>query len=357
MVSKGENQIFDETVCPSIETLYGYKGGDLDDAWAYDVERHLVDCELCSEVVEGLHESDKATLLALTTVVNDQVDVSSGVGGRVVYMQAVKWAAAVAASVTIAVGAYQFFTEPAQEQIAQQSQVEHSNDKVAGSVQAIDEQDTQDNDGLLDRSDQQEESIDGVERNASSIELPALVSATEDGQNNAPGQEQTGDDDPIEQDQQLAISDDENNIVSEEGDQQQEPVTGIAAGSVIRPDARGKKKLDGPNVTKGVAFANDVYLQVDEMPQFPGGNMKMKLWIEKERKYSGEGKKRKAVDVSFIVNERGKLEGISILGSVNYKMDNEAYRIVKKMPKWIPGEQDGKKVKVRVTVPIVFSSR
>lgn len=93
------------------------------------------------------------------------------------------------------------------------------------------------------------------------------------------------------------------------------------------------------------------------MPAFPGGNEGLQKYLMKKleypdlaRKNSVEGK----VIVSFIVNEKGKIEDIKIKQSLRGDCDAEAIRVVKKMPKWKPGMMDGKPVKVIFNLPIAF---
>ena len=60
------------------------------------------------------------------------------------------------------------------------------------------------------------------------------------------------------------------------------------------------------------------------------------------------------VVMQFTVNENGELSDLTIIKSVNQACDEEAIRVVKNMPRWIAGEQNGKKVSVRFTIPIRF---
>ncbi len=57
----------------------------------------------------------------------------------------------------------------------------------------------------------------------------------------------------------------------------------------------------------------------------------------------------------FIINKDGSVVDIVILRGVNDELNNEALRVIKAMPKWIPAEKDNKKVRVRFTLPIIFA--
>lgn len=100
-----------------------------------------------------------------------------------------------------------------------------------------------------------------------------------------------------------------------------------------------------------------IFLIVEKMPEFPGGELGLRKYIASNVKYpniareSGiEGK----VYVRFCVTSTGKVEKVSIARGVDPILDKEAIRVVQTLPKWTPGEQRGKKVSVWYTVPINF---
>ena len=101
-------------------------------------------------------------------------------------------------------------------------------------------------------------------------------------------------------------------------------------------------------------FATRVFTVVEQMPEFPdGGHSGLLKFIEDNisKNITKEGR----VVVSFVVERNGSLSDIQVIRSSSYKeLDDEAIRIVRKMPKWIPGQQRGKPVKVKYTVPVDF---
>lgn len=121
-----------------------------------------------------------------------------------------------------------------------------------------------------------------------------------------------------------------------------------------------KSKMSDVNVT-GVAKVqktddNKVVL-VEEMPMFPGGEKAMLAWISDNLKYPGEAIRNKIaglVYVNFVVSSSGKLKNVLIKNSVNPLLDAEAIRVIKNMPDWNPGKQNGKAVDVDYTVPVSF---
>lgn len=100
-----------------------------------------------------------------------------------------------------------------------------------------------------------------------------------------------------------------------------------------------------------------VYDVVERMPCFPGGDQKMQDFIEKNLHYPKECAEKGLqgrVIVDFVVERNGTLTDIRVVKSVNPALDKEALRIVKLMPKWIPGRQSYKEVRVKYIIPITF---
>lgn len=94
------------------------------------------------------------------------------------------------------------------------------------------------------------------------------------------------------------------------------------------------------------------------MPSFPGGEQKMNQFLADNIKYPKEAldaKKEGTVYVSFIVDETGKITDVRMAKRMAYGMDQEAMRVVRAMPNWTPGKQDGKPVAVQFTLPVKFS--
>lgn len=103
---------------------------------------------------------------------------------------------------------------------------------------------------------------------------------------------------------------------------------------------------------------NAVYNVVEEMPEYPGGMSAMMRFIVKNLKYPEEAQRdgiKGRVLINFVVDVDGALTEIKVFQSVNPYLDKEAIRVVSSMPKWKPGRQKGKPVKVKYTIPINFS--
>lgn len=96
---------------------------------------------------------------------------------------------------------------------------------------------------------------------------------------------------------------------------------------------------------------------VDQQPSFPGGTNALNTFIGSNLKYpvfaQEEGIQGRVV-VKFIVEKDGSISNVEVDRSVSPSLDNEAMRVVKAMPKWIPGQINGKAVKVECSHPFVF---
>ncbi len=98
------------------------------------------------------------------------------------------------------------------------------------------------------------------------------------------------------------------------------------------------------------------FVEVD--PAFPGGEAAMIKFIQQNVVYpelSREMGEQGTVYVQFVVNSDGSIQDVVVLKGVSEQLNKEAVRVVKKMPNWSPGEQAGKKVRVRYQIPIKFT--
>ncbi len=106
------------------------------------------------------------------------------------------------------------------------------------------------------------------------------------------------------------------------------------------------------------SFREQVYTFVDEMPQFPGGEENMMSYLGENIKYPFVAQQagiEGLVVVAFDITTMGDIVNSEIIKSLGAGTDEEAIRVVKRMPKWIPGKHKGKVVPVRYTLPIRFS--
>ena len=100
-----------------------------------------------------------------------------------------------------------------------------------------------------------------------------------------------------------------------------------------------------------------VYQLVEQMPQFPGGDKALVEFIERNLQYpieQYESSIQGKVIVHFIINSTGKVSNPEILRSLDRGCDKEAIRVIKLLPKFIPGKQNGQNVAVWYTLPVTF---
>ena len=102
----------------------------------------------------------------------------------------------------------------------------------------------------------------------------------------------------------------------------------------------------------------NVYDQPEQMPEYPGGMPAMIDFLQTNLQYPQDAIKQKVegrVMVMFVVETDGSLSNVRVARKVFPSLDAEALRVVKTMPKWKPGKEKGKAVRVNYTLPVVFS--
>jgi TonB family protein len=116
-----------------------------------------------------------------------------------------------------------------------------------------------------------------------------------------------------------------------------------------------KKEIVQP---KSLSADEQIFFIVEEMPEYPGGEMALRQFIANSVKYPTDAQAKGIqgkVYVSFVVSKDGGVADAKIARGVNPSLDAEALRVVNALPKWMPGKQKGKAVNVSYTVPINFA--
>ena len=124
-----------------------------------------------------------------------------------------------------------------------------------------------------------------------------------------------------------------------------------AAGEVLK----AKEVIAQPEPPK--EEETKVFDVVEQMPSFPGGPSALMQYLSSNIKYpvvAEENGVQGRVVCTFVVEKDGSITDVRVIKSVDPSLDKEAMRVVKSMPKWIPGKQNGSAVRVKYTVPVTF---
>ena len=121
-----------------------------------------------------------------------------------------------------------------------------------------------------------------------------------------------------------------------------------------RANAQDKREKT-TQTRKDTATDDKVYEVCEQMPIFEGGDAALLKYLRENLKYPDNTKDRGVqgrLVIGFIVEKDGSLTDVKVLRPVDIDLDAEVLRVVKGMPKWIPGRQNGKRVRVRYLLPI-----
>ena len=120
------------------------------------------------------------------------------------------------------------------------------------------------------------------------------------------------------------------------------------------------KKKDTAKIESQKTIKDSIYTLVEKMAQFPNGDSELMRFLGMNIKYPVRAQEfgiQGKVIVQFVINSDGKVGAFKILRSADPLLDNEAIRVLKLMPKWLPGEQNGEKVAVYYILPVVFKAQ
>ena len=135
----------------------------------------------------------------------------------------------------------------------------------------------------------------------------------------------------------------------------------VGALNVVGNDENGEvlkaKEVIATEPVKPKEEENKVFDVVEQMPSYPGGMGALMQYLSSNIKYpviAEENGIQGRVICTFVVERDGSITDVRIAKSVDPSLDKEAMRVVSKMPKWIPGKQNGSAVRVKYTLPVTF---
>ncbi|WP_266203218.1 energy transducer TonB [Pontibacter kalidii] len=117
-------------------------------------------------------------------------------------------------------------------------------------------------------------------------------------------------------------------------------------------------EIDGTSDVVAEVVEEKPYTYVEQMPTFPGGDGEMMKYLGKNIRYPAAAQRAGVeglVVLSFVVSNTGEISDIQVVKALGAGTDEEAVRVVKSMPKWTPGKQNGRAVPVRYTLPVRFT--
>lgn len=137
---------------------------------------------------------------------------------------------------------------------------------------------------------------------------------------------------------------------TQEGDPNAEEV--IAAPEAITGPTRVEAAVEA------APKEEEIFTVVEQQPEFTGGMAALGQYLSKNIRYPAAAQRANVsgrVFVSFVVNTDGSIQDVQVLKGLGFGTDEEAVRVVKAMPKWRPGKQSGRPVRVKFNLPINFT--
>lgn len=133
--------------------------------------------------------------------------------------------------------------------------------------------------------------------------------------------------------------------------------------TISTADVKGTDEEHGMDISElnnqivGEDTISAPYVVVEQMPEFPGGESALQNYLRSSVKYPKialENGIQGKVYISFVVDTNGGISNVKVTRGIDTALDKEAMRVIKAMPKWIPGKQNGQAVRVSFTLPINF---
>jgi periplasmic protein TonB len=154
----------------------------------------------------------------------------------------------------------------------------------------------------------------------------------------------------------------DNEVLEEEKVPDQKELEDIDIGTKTVEGVKGAPldlgDIDGTSDVISDVVEDKPYNYVEQMPEFPGGDGEMMKYLSKNIRYPAAAQRAGVeglVVLSFVVSRTGEISEIEVVKSLGSGTDEEAVRVVKTMPKWSPGKQNGRSVPVRYTLPVRFA--
>jgi protein TonB len=146
-------------------------------------------------------------------------------------------------------------------------------------------------------------------------------------------------------------------VVKEEVIEEVPTIEDIKKNEVAAVDVEAADVVFDEPVEEVVLDEDEIFTVVEQRPEFEGGYEALMMFVKQHMKYPPNARRMHVegtVHVSFVVNKNGSISDVSVLRGISAECDAEAIRVVKLMPPWKPGRQNGRNVNVRFVLPLKF---
>lgn len=385
-MSDHTHKIFTSTNCISEQTMFDYIDNKLSAKERHMTEKHLLDCQLCSDALEGLELiRNRDRIRVINQKVNEYIAPANekriiGINYRTV--------AAIAAGLVLLIGSVFFFNQIAPDKLLEEknmADVKHPSSSSPITIEKKILEDSLTEEMGSETKNNISPSAEKLEPAKKSTENEKIITTTSTASASTMAPEQLN-------------NDDERTITLEEKSEKQdllkkenEPITtpapvtsGNAEGKAKAKNtetetmapSRAKNKRLAPSTTdtpkepvnidyellsigsnspyKDV-MKDSIYSVVEEMPKFPGGEAELIKFIQQNIQFAktdDQGNSYETITIQFIIGPTGKAIKPQLLQPQSKEMEKQLIELVNKMPSWNPGKQNGKTVSVRYTLPV-----
>jgi periplasmic protein TonB len=422
MSEKNKHKIFTSTDCLSEKILFDYIDGKLSPKEQHFVEKHLLDCELCSDAIEGLQ-----LLKNRSRIDNINKEISKRIDGSESKVFAINYAVimSIAAAILLLIGGIYFFNHFVSDKLEQRNEVselkvrEEKEKNISQSFEKDSSQEDQtkfkekitsgkdtkngvkslEDKEPLKRSDQlleTENTKDGEGAVTDEVftAIPAQPVSPDEKYKDLAASGATNQSQTIALDKNISKNDNDLKSTAEESknektvnengyyateqsvsknaennreaksqankkakqNKEEETQKPSAASVPYAPKSVTQMDADQTTLADSVNIPEEpVYTIVDEMPNFPGGDVELMKYFQKNIDYttfSATDENMSTIYIQFIVDSKGKASKAKLLKPYNKENEKKIIEVINKMPQWKPGKLNGKPVNVLYNLPI-----
>ncbi len=362
MSDLSKNKIFTPTDCISEQTIFDYIDNKLSTKERHAMEKHLVDCDLCSDALEGLEiVKDRNRIGLINQKINERI--APIVNKKKIIKINYRAITAVAAGLLLLIGSVFLFKEFTSTRMEEKNVADMKKPAPLPLPAITNEPNATDSINFASPITKNKEVQSEIKKNAKPLafKLQEKIKANSNttASNKAGGIASF----PTTDKNSNAIVSDEK--MDESVDK---AAPSIAASTAVPKSAEyktnetekrsrsvpyQKEKAEQYIPTKNASVdrtieSDSIYTVADEMPEFPGGQTELMKYVQKNIQSSSP------IVIEIIIDKTGKAIGAKLLNPYSKELEKQIVEMVNKMPKWNPGKQNGKAVSVRYNLPVKF---